>query len=163
MSSRHLVLARVDSLLLGFDISDVREVLGDETAVPVPLCPAVVRGLINLRGEVVTVIDARRLFQVSARGVEDHTPQIVVQSGRELLSLAVDDVLEVTTFEPSQLITRPDRMHDAVRRLTSGIVQREHDLIIVIDVSGLFERVADAGESAPHSEDHPEETPCTPS
>jgi purine-binding chemotaxis protein CheW len=160
---RHLVLARVDALLLGFDIADVREVLGDEPSVSVPLTPPVVRGLINLRGEVVTVIDARRLLQVPPRETEHRSPQIVVQHGRELLSLAVDDVLEVTIVDPLQAATRPDGMHDAVRRLTCGIVRRDHDLVIVVDVGALFERVADVGESSGRIDDRAEAKICAPS
>jgi purine-binding chemotaxis protein CheW len=142
----HLVLARVDGLLLGFDVRDVREVLGDDTVLPVPLTPPMVRGLINLRGEVVTVIDARALLRAPARAGGERPTQLVVQHRRELLSLELDDVLEVATVATDQYTERPDGMHDAVRRLASAVVQRERDLVVVVDVARIVEHLANRAE-----------------
>jgi purine-binding chemotaxis protein CheW len=138
----HLVLARVDGLLLGFDVNEVREVLGEDDILPVPLTPPMVRGLINLRGEVVTVIDARPLLERPPRRNSDRTTQLVVQHRRELLSLSVDEVLEVAGIAPRQYASRPDGMKEAVRRLAGAVVQRERDLVIVIDVALLFGHLA---------------------
>lgn len=138
----HLVLARVDGLLLGFDVRDVREVLGDDTVLPVPLTPPMVRGLINLRGEVVTVIDARALLRGKPRPTGERATQLVVQHRRELLSLELDEVLEVATITADQYTERPDGMHESVRRLASSVVQRERDLVVVVDVARMVETLA---------------------
>ena len=151
------MLVRVDHLLLGFDVRDVREVLDETSLVDVPLTPPMVLGLINLRGEVVTVIDARGLFGASRRTASDRTTLVVVQYQRELLSLSVDEVLEVATVQPRQFFQRPDGMKDIVRRLASAVVQREHDLVVVVDVAGLFEHLA-AHEDGPG-----EDSNCAPS
>lgn len=153
----HLVLARVGDLLLGFDVNDVREVLGEDDVLPVPLTPPMVRGLINLRGEVVTVIDARALMGLPRRTGAERPTQLVVQHKRELLSLALDEVLEVANVAARQYAPRPDGMKDAVRRLASAVVQRERDLVILIDVGLLFAQLGTReGEG-------PEETTCAPS
>ena len=144
----HLVLALVDGLLLGFDVRDVREVLGDDTVLPVPLTPPMVRGLINLRGEVVTVIDARALLRAGKRSGGDRPTQLVVQHRRELLSLEVDEVLEVASIAAHQYTERPDGMHDAVRRLASSVVQRERDLVVVVDVARIVDHLATRTEEA---------------
>jgi purine-binding chemotaxis protein CheW len=153
----HLVLARVGGLLLGFDVNDVREVLGEDAILPVPLTPPMIRGLINLRGEVVTVIDARALLGVATRLQVERPTQLVVQHRREFLSLAVDDVLEVASVAPRQYATRPDGMKESVRRLSSAVVQRERDLVIVIDVGLLFGQIAARGS------DGGEDSACAPS
>ncbi len=137
----YLVLARVDGLLLGFDVRDVREVLGDDTVLPVPLTPPMVRGLINLRGEVVTVIDARTMLRSPARVGGERPIHLVVQHKREFLSLEVDEVLEVAAIAPRQYAGRPDGLHDAVRKLACAIVQREKDLVLVVDVEQLFDQL----------------------
>jgi len=142
----HLVVARVQELLLGFNVKDVREVLNDDAVLPVPLTPPVVRGLVNLRGEVVTVIDGRCLLQMGAMPVGHRSSSLVVQRRRDLLSLEVDDVLEVIEIDATCILPRPDGMQEAVRRLAAGIVQRERDLIVVVDVIQLFEMVG-KGES----------------
>lgn len=142
----HLVVARVQDLLLGFNVKDVREVLNDDAVLPVPLTPPVVRGLVNLRGEVVTVIDGRCLLQMGAMPAGYRSSSLVVQRRRDLLSLEVDDVLEVIEIEATRILPRPDGMQEAVRRLSAGIVQRERDLIVVVDVTQLFEMVG-KGES----------------
>jgi purine-binding chemotaxis protein CheW len=140
--AEHLVVARVHDLLLGFDVHDVREVLDDEAILPVPLTPPVVRGLVNLRGEVVTVIDARTLLRCPVRDDAQRPSHLVVQHRRETLSLEVDEVIEVAKVRAAQYGPRPDGMHDAVRSLSEAIVQRERDLLVVIDVSQLFDQVA---------------------
>ena len=137
----YLVLTRVDNLLLGVDVHDVREVLGDDAVLPVPLTPSLVRGLINLRGEVVTVIDARNLLRCTPRPAGSRPSQIVVQHRREMLSLEVDEVLEVATIAPDQYDLRPDGMQEAIRKLASAVVQRDSDLVIVLDVAQLFDHV----------------------
>ncbi|MEN9786531.1 MAG: hypothetical protein RLZZ299_1795 [Pseudomonadota bacterium] len=147
----HLVVARVDSLLLGFDVSDVREVLNDEDVLPVPLTPPVVRGLVNLRGEVVTVIDARTLLRCGPRPDSARPSNLVVQHRRDLLSLQVDEVLEVAEVVASQLGPRPDGMVDAVRRLAAGVLQRDRDLVIMVDVAGLFEQLVGRDDRKEHA------------
>ncbi len=153
----HLVLVRVHHLLLGFDVRDVREVLAEAALLPVPLTPPTVRGLINLRGEVVTVIDARRLLGAPPAPPGARTTQIVLQSRRELVSLSVDEVLEVAPVQARWFAPRPDGMDDAVRRLAAAVVQRDRDLVVAIDVPSLFAHLADPGD-APS-----EDTTCAPS
>ncbi len=137
----YLVLVRVDGLLLGVDVHDVREVLGDDSVLPVPLTPALVRGLINLRGEVVTVIDARALLRCADRPAGSRPYQIVVQHRREMLSLEVDEVLEVATIAREQYDLRPDGMQESIRKLANAVVQRDSDLVVVLDVPQLFDHV----------------------
>ena len=142
----HLVVARVQDLLLGFDVHDVREVLNDEQVLPVPLTAPVVKGLINLRGEVVTVIDGRVLLKMTDLPSDLRTSTLVVQHRRDLLSLVVDEVLEVVNVDPAQISQRPDGMADAVRRLARSVLHREKDLVVIVDVVQFFEIVANGSK-----------------
>ena len=57
--AREFCTFRLDGSLYGIDVQNVREVFRDQEATPVPMAPSVVRGLINLRGQIVTTIDLR--------------------------------------------------------------------------------------------------------
>lgn len=151
----HLVVVRVQDLLLGFDVADVREVLNDEEVLPVPLTASMVRGLVNLRGEVVTVIDARTLLQMGALPSDQRRCNLVVHHRRSLLSLEVDEVLEVARVDSLLVVPRPEGMHEAVRRLTAGVYHRERDLVLMVDVAQLFEVIANGGKL-----EERQETPC---
>lgn len=151
----HLVVVRVQDLLLGFDVADVREVLNDEEVLPVPLTAPMVRGLVNLRGEVVTVIDGRTLLHLAPLPSDQRSCSLVVHHRRSLLSLEVDEVLEVARVDSLAVVPRPDGMLEAVRRLTSGVFHRERDLVLMVDVSQLFEVIANGGKP-----EERQETPC---
>lgn len=136
----HIVIARVDRLLLGFNVADVYEVFSSDAVLPVPLTAPMVRGLINLRGEVVTVIDVRTMLRAPPRLENEQPIHLVVRHKREFLSLEVDEVLEVATVTQNQYAARPDSLNDVARRFADGIVQRERDLVMVVNVEQLFDR-----------------------
>lgn len=135
----YLVVARVQDLLLGFDVADVREVLNDEEILEVPLTDAVVRGLINLRGEVVTVVDARTLLQMGTQPHRSRYCSLVLQNRKNLLCLEVDDVLEVAPIDSGHLVERPEGMSAAVRHLSSSLLHRNNDLVLVANVPQIFD------------------------
>src|SRR5271155_5575003 len=95
----------VDGHCFGLDVLKVQEIIRYQEMTRVPLAPAAVRGLINLRGQIVTAIDLRRRLQLSERPADQLPINVVVQTDDGAVSLLVDeigDVLEVSEklFEP---------------------------------------------------------------
>src|SRR5579864_3186252 len=95
----------LDKLLFGVELQRVQEVIRSLEMTKVPLTPAVVHGLINLRGQIVTAVDLRRRLELEPRPPGVLAVNVVVRTEDGAVSLLVDeigDVIEVgeTTFEP---------------------------------------------------------------
>jgi purine-binding chemotaxis protein CheW len=122
------------SLFLGVEVQRVQEVLRQQEMTHVPLAPPVVRGLINLRGQIVTAIDLRRRLELPERTAEEVAMNVVVRTDDGAVSLLVDeigDVLNVpmTTFEPA-----PETVTGVTRHLVRGIHKLDQRLLLVLDI-----------------------------
>src|SRR5712692_1493728 len=119
--------------LFGVPVPQVQEVIRFQEMTRVPLAPAVVEGMINLRGEIVVAIDLRRILSLPDRPAGEQPMNVVVRTEDRAVSLLVDeigDVVEVgeSTFEPP-----PETMLGAVRSLILGVHKLEGKLLHVLD------------------------------
>ncbi len=87
----------------GINVMQVREVLRYTEIAPVPGAPDYVLGIINLRGNVVTVIDTRSRFGLMEGEVTDNTRIIVIESERQVIGILVDSVAEVVYLRSSEI------------------------------------------------------------
>jgi len=126
---------RVEKLLVGIDVQVVQEVIRAQEMRTVPLAPNEVKGLINLRGQIVTAIDLRHMLGLPARGEEEGpSMNVVVRYEDEAISVLVDeagDVVELTEedFEPV-----PPTVAPRLRRLLAGAFKLDGSLVLVLDV-----------------------------
>ncbi|MFO1018272.1 MAG: chemotaxis protein CheW [Hyphomonadaceae bacterium] len=132
---QELISFRIGEQEYCVDIMAVREIRGWAPATPLPQSPPYVRGVINLRGAVLPVIDlANRLgfgvTEPSARNVI-----IVVRIGNRVVGLLVDAVSEILTTTSDAIQPTPDVACDAVKRFVKGILAVEGRMIswIVLD------------------------------
>lgn len=131
MTRRRICTFAVDDLLLGIDIEHVLEVVRHPHVTPVPLAPASVAGMVNLRGQVLAAVDARRRLDLAAR---DHAPvSVVIRSGGENLSLLVDREGEVLDVDGSMAIAPPAAAAPALRSLMTSAYLVEGRTLIVLD------------------------------
>jgi purine-binding chemotaxis protein CheW len=126
----------VDGLFFGIEVAKVQEVMGAIYMTPVPLAPPAVRGLINLRGQIVTSIDLRCCLQLNERPADQVPVNLILYTDDGCTSLLVDDVGEVlevdeTTFEPP-----PETLQGRPRELIRGAYKLDNRLMHVLD----FER-----------------------
>ncbi len=87
----------------GINVMQVREVLRYTEIAPVPGAPDYVLGIINLRGNVVTVIDTRSRFGLMQGEITDNTRIIVIESERQVIGILVDSVAEVVYLRSSEI------------------------------------------------------------
>src|SRR5580692_5433883 len=95
----------LDGLYFGLDVLKVQEIIRYQEMTRVPLAPPVVRGLINLRGQIVTAIDLRRRLELREREAGSQPMNVVVRTNEGALSFLVDEIgdvlqLDETPFEP---------------------------------------------------------------
>jgi purine-binding chemotaxis protein CheW len=124
----------LDKLLFGVELQGVQEVIRFLDMTKVPLAPAVVSGLINLRGQIVTAVDLRQRLELKPRPVDMIAMNVVVRSEDGAVSLLVDeigDVVEVdeATFEPS-----PETLRGSVRTMIRGVHKLNERLLHVLDI-----------------------------
>src|SRR6186997_1450615 len=104
--TRQLCTFLLDRLLFGVDVVRVQEVIRYQEMTRVPLAHPVVRGLINLRGQIVTAIDLRRRLGYADRSSDQPPVNVVVHVDDGAMSLLVDDVGDVVTVS-DELFERP--------------------------------------------------------
>lgn len=121
-------------------ILDVREIIRPTTITPVPQAPGFVEGVINLRGQIIPIVDLRKRFGIDANAMDDDTRIIVVELGNGVVvGLIVDAVREVERL-PSEAITPPPALvaGSIGAEYIKGISNHEDKMIIHIDLRRVF-------------------------
>jgi purine-binding chemotaxis protein CheW len=123
----------VDGHYFGLDVLKVQEIIRYQEMTRAPLASPVVRGLINLRGQIVTAIDLRRRLELSERPDDQLPVNVVVRTDDGAVSLLVDeigDVLEV----PEKLFERPpETLKGPSRDLILGAYKLTDRLLLILD------------------------------
>ncbi|MGF1762841.1 chemotaxis protein CheW [Aliivibrio kagoshimensis] len=122
----------------GINVMQVREVLRYSEIAPVPGAPDYVIGIINLRGNVVTVIDTRSRFGLVQGETTDNTRIIVIESERQVIGILVDSVAEVVYLRASEIDTTPSVGTDESSKFIQGVSNREGKLLILVDLNKLL-------------------------
>lgn len=132
-----LLLLEVGDGLYGLESAAVREIAASTSVTRLPGVPPHIRGVMNLRGQLVTVLDLVHLLTgAPARHLDGST--IVVQSGDRLLGLLVGDVRDVQTVDVTDAVhgdTLP--LAQAARGLIRGLGRLEDAIVILLDVDEL--------------------------
>jgi purine-binding chemotaxis protein CheW len=122
----------------GVDIMSVREIKGWSQITPLPRQPDYMRGVLNLRGIMVPIIDLRCRF---GQGMTEASPLhivIVVQIGPNHVGLLADRVLDIVALEPSQIQPVPRIAQASRADFLSGLMTTESGMIALIDLSHLL-------------------------
>ncbi len=121
----------------GIDVHRVQEVLGACEVSPLPLAPRGVRGLVNLRGQIVTAIDPRVLLEVEGR-TSTRSPHLVVTHAGAPVSLLVDAIGDVERVSDEGLQPPPDTLDPARRALVRGAAPLPGRLLVVLDLDRVL-------------------------
>ena len=132
------VTFRLEEELYGINVMQVQEVLRHTEIAPVPGAPDYVLGIINLRGNVVTVIDTRRRFALMEREIDDNTRIVIIEVEGQVVGLLVDSVAEVVYLRESEIEKAPEVGNDESSKYIQGVVTRDKALLILIDVNKLL-------------------------
>ncbi|TAN63365.1 MAG: chemotaxis protein CheW [Magnetospirillum sp.] len=127
----------------GVDIMAIREIKGWTPTTPLPEAPAHMRGVIDLRGAIVPIIDLRVRFH---HGLTEVTPThviIVVAIGEVMVGLLADAVVDIVTVAASDIQAPPDIEHGGGAGYLSGIVTVEGRMVVLLDLPALLERDRD--------------------
>jgi purine-binding chemotaxis protein CheW len=132
-TTRQLCTFFLDGLFLGVDVTKVQEVIRYQEMTKVPLASAVVSGLINLRGQIVTAIDMRRRLALPDRAGDELPMNVVVRTEDGAVSLLVDEIGDVVEVDESTFETPPETMSPAAKDLIRGVYKMNRNLLLVLD------------------------------
>ncbi len=122
----------------GIDVMRVQEVLPMTEIAPVPGAPPYVLGIINLRGNVVTVIDTRMRFGLESRETDSASRIVVIETAQQVAGILVDSVAEVINVSPDEVDTAPNVGNEESSRYIYGVVSRGDELLILVEVNKLL-------------------------
>ncbi len=157
--NRQIATFQLDDNLLGVDILLVKEVYRHMSISPIPDAPPQLKGLMNLRGRVVTVIDLKVcLNRPSTEQVDDSRLLIFkteeeilgyrhragldgVELGEDIVGFLIDRMDEVVTVETDEILPPPPNLTDIEEDLIQGVIKQGEHLLILLDVTAVLEKV----------------------
>lgn len=122
----------------GVNVMQVQEVLRYTEIAPVPGAPHYVIGIINLRGNVVTVIDTRNRFGLTPGEVTDNTRIVIIEAEKNVVGILVDSVAEVVYLRQSEIETAPNVGNDESAKFIQGVCHKNNELLILIELDKLI-------------------------
>ncbi|MBN3897908.1 MAG: purine-binding chemotaxis protein CheW [Nostoc sp. NOS(2021)] len=122
----------------GFGLETVHEFTDIHKITPIPCCPAHIVGNINLRGEIVTLININHLVDLPMNPVRAHQQAVVVRLDQRVAGIAVDDIFDVTYIHPSQITTAPIALHSAKDDYLQGVAPYRDRMMSIINLSKLL-------------------------
>lgn len=128
----------LDGEKYGINVMQVREVLRDIEIAPVPGAPDYVLGIINLRGNVVTVVDTRSRFGLPTSETNAESRIIIIENQDQTLGLLVDSIAEVADILKSQIEITPNVGNDDSSKYIQGVHSRDGELLILVSVDKVL-------------------------
>jgi len=131
-------------LFFGVQVKNVQEVFKYQEMTRIPLAHPVVRGLINLRGQIITAIDLRARLGMGELPEGQIPMNVVVRTEEGIVSLLVDEIAEVLEVTEDNFERPPDTIDEITRKLVTGVYKLENKLLLILDT----EKTVRVGEEA---------------
>ncbi|MBA57444.1 MAG: chemotaxis protein CheW [Pseudomonadales bacterium] len=133
---------RLGDEIYGVNVMQIREVLRYTEITPVPGAPYFVLGIINLRGNVVTVIDTRTRFGLGLGEVDNNTRIVIVEVDKQVIGMLVDSVAEVTYLNESEIEKAPNVGNEETSKFITGVCNKHDELLILIDLERMIDNTS---------------------
>lgn len=122
----------------GIDILKVQEIRGYETVTRIANAPEFIKGVINLRGIIIPVVDMRIKFQLGTPTYDQFTVVIILNIGGRIMGMVVDSVSDVTTLRPDQIKPAPEMGTAFNAEYLMGLGTVDERMLILIDIDRLM-------------------------
>ncbi|MEJ2344746.1 MAG: chemotaxis protein CheW [Gammaproteobacteria bacterium] len=132
------VTFKLDNETYGINVMQVQEVLRVTEIAPVPGAPDYVLGIINLRGNVVTVLDTRTRFGLMPQEPDESSRVVVIEADHTVVGILVDSVAEVVELRRSAIESSPSVGNDESSKYIEGVANHDGDLLILVDINKLL-------------------------
>lgn len=123
--------------LFAIPVLDVQEVIKPQKVTAVPLSDPCIKGLINLRGQIVTLVDLRRMFNLPEREGEEYM-NVIVKTDDGLTALKVDEICDVMDLSADSFEETPDTLAPELAKYLAGVYKLEDRLCVVLDLKKVL-------------------------
>jgi purine-binding chemotaxis protein CheW len=123
----------LDGLFFGVEVLKVQEVIRYQQMTRVPLAPATLKGLINLRGQIVTAVDLRHRLGFPERNTDSLPMNVVVRCDDGAVSLLVDEIGDVVEIDDDVYERPPETLQGLARELILGVYKLKDRLLLILD------------------------------
>jgi len=127
----------IDNDVYGIGVGQVQEVLNVPKITPVPGAPDYVIGIVNLRGNIVTVLDARKRFGLMPKQYDQDSQIIILRIEEQAVGILVDSVSEVVELPIDSIEQAPETGPNSSKKHIRGVYSADGNLIILINTQGL--------------------------
>ncbi len=128
----------LDKEIYGIEIKYVTEIIGIQEFTEMPELPDYIRGIINLRGKIIPIMDVRIRFKKKTKEYNDRTCVIVVDIKDLCIGIVVDQVLEVLTIKEEDIVEPPKLSKDFNNRFIKNIGKVGNDVKLLLDCQQLL-------------------------
>ncbi len=129
----------------GIEVEKVQEVFRYQEMTPIPLAPPTIKGLINLRGQIITAVDLRKRLQMPDRPDGQLPMNVVIRTPEGAVSLLVDEIGDVLEMSLEDYEPPPDTIQGMTRELVRGVYKLDDNLLLILNTA----KTIDFGEPAP--------------
>ena len=143
-SQIQLVTFRLGDELYGVDIMSVKEIVKIQAIRPIPNAPHYMVGILNLRGEIIPIIDLHRRFHINFANGEQELDElesgfIILNIGGMQMGIIIDRVSRVVSVNPADVQEPPQMSQGIGSEYIRGVVRNEDGFLIILDIVRLFD------------------------
>lgn len=132
----------VGHLRLGVEVHRVQEVIRAQTMTRIPGASDIVRGLMNLRGQIVTALDLQRRLGLFDPDQPEPLMNVVIRTNDVPVSLLVHEIGDVLVVNGNSFEPLPETLQGIPRELISGVHKLEHELLLILDTEAVMQFAA---------------------
>lgn len=125
-------------LLFGIDVKVIQEIIRFQEMTRVPLAPPLVRGLINLRGDIIPALDLRVRLGLEPFAQDSQPMNVVVRTSEGAVSLLIDDIGDVLELSPNAYERVPGTVSARIREVVTGVFKLEKSLMLVMSPDAMI-------------------------
>ncbi len=138
MAEVQLVVFNLCNEEYGVDIMQVKEIVNYMVPVKVPNAPEFIEGIINLRSEIIPIINLKKRFNIEGQEIEENKRIIVMNINGKKVGFVVDDASEVISIENESIEPAPDIVIGVDRKYITGIGKSGERILIILELDKLF-------------------------
>lgn len=135
---KEFLIFHVDELICGVFLDSVQEVNKHLDITQVFLAPPTVRGIINLRGDILTLIDLRQCFGFQPEEITNSTRNVVIRNQEELAGLLVDSIEDIVSASADDVLPAPPHLQGQLGDFVKGVYRMQDRLISILNVEKLW-------------------------
>lgn len=137
---KEYIIFKVGDIRCGIAIDHVREINRNSDITKVYTAPPYVRGVINLRGQIVTVLDLAHKLEVRTSRNQIDIKNLIVESENELVGFLVDEVDDIVRADSKNIYPPPSQREGPFERYLSEVLETQDGLVRILDVDRLIQK-----------------------